>query len=145
MPNIRVRFAPSPTGALHIGGACTALFNWLFARSQGGNFVLRLEDTDLSRSTQEAATGIIEGLQWLGIDWDEGPDVGGHWGLIAKAKDCRFIKNIFRSYSPAAMLTTASVLPKTWIMKETKQLKRRRTIVITAPTCIKMLLTFKIY
>lgn len=80
LPNIRVRFAPSPTGALHIGGARTALFNWLFARSQGGNFVLRLEDTDLSRSTQEAATGIIEGLQWLGIDWDEGPDVGGSLG-----------------------------------------------------------------
>lgn len=80
MPNIRVRFAPSPTGALHIGGARTALFNWLFARNQGGSFILRLEDTDLNRSTQEAAAGIIEGLQWLGMDWDEGPDVGGSWG-----------------------------------------------------------------
>ena len=80
MPNIRVRFAPSPTGALHIGGARTALFNWLFARNQGGSFILRLEDTDLNRSTQEAAAGIIDGLQWLGMDWDEGPDVGGSWG-----------------------------------------------------------------
>jgi glutamyl-tRNA synthetase len=78
--NIRVRFAPSPTGALHIGGARTALFNWLFARSQGGSFILRLEDTDLNRSTLEAASGIIDGLKWLGLDWDEGPDVGGSLG-----------------------------------------------------------------
>lgn len=80
MQKIRVRFAPSPTGALHIGGARTALFNWLFARSQGGSFVLRLEDTDLNRSTSEAAAGIIDGLKWLGLDWDEGPDIGGPLG-----------------------------------------------------------------
>lgn len=80
MHSIRVRFAPSPTGALHIGGARTALFNWLFARSLGGSLVLRLEDTDINRSTGEAARGIIEGLQWLGIDWDEGPDIGGPTG-----------------------------------------------------------------
>lgn len=80
MHKIRVRFAPSPTGALHIGGARTALFNWLFARSQGGSFILRLEDTDLNRSTLEAASGIIDGLKWLGLDWDEGPDVGGSLG-----------------------------------------------------------------
>lgn len=80
MQNIRVRFAPSPTGALHIGGARTALFNWLFARSQGGSFILRLEDTDTSRSTQESAAGIIDGLKWLGLDWDEGPDIGGPLG-----------------------------------------------------------------
>lgn len=80
MPNIRVRFAPSPTGALHIGGARTALFNWLFARSQGGKFILRLEDTDLNRSTMESAAGIIDGLKWLGLDWDEGPDIGGPLG-----------------------------------------------------------------
>jgi len=73
LQNIRVRFAPSPTGALHIGGARTALFNWLFARNQGGKFILRLEDTDLHRSTLESAAGIIDGLKWLGLDWDEGP------------------------------------------------------------------------
>ena len=80
MENIRVRFAPSPTGTLHIGGARTALFNWLFARSQNGKFILRLEDTDLERSTAESALGIVDGLKWLGLDWDEGPDTGGAWG-----------------------------------------------------------------
>jgi len=80
MDKVRVRFAPSPTGTLHIGGARTALFNWLFARSQQGTFVLRLEDTDLGRSTAASAQGIVEGLQWLGLDWDEGPDIGGPYG-----------------------------------------------------------------
>lgn len=80
MEKVRVRFAPSPTGALHIGGARTALFNWLFARSQGGQFVLRLEDTDNLRSTENSAAGILDGLNWLGLDWDEGPDIGGPWG-----------------------------------------------------------------
>src|SRR5918998_64190 len=74
---IRVRFAPSPTGYLHVGGARTALFNWLFARRHGGVFVLRIEDTDAERSSWEMVAGIVEGLRWLGLDWDEGPDVGG--------------------------------------------------------------------
>jgi glutamyl-tRNA synthetase len=74
---VRVRFAPSPTGYLHIGGARTALFNWLYARSQGGTFVLRIEDTDTERSSWEMVAGIVDGLRWLGLDWDEGPDVGG--------------------------------------------------------------------
>ena len=74
---IRVRFAPSPTGYLHIGGARTALFNWLFARRHGGTFVLRIEDTDTERSSWEMVAGIVDGLRWLGLDWDEGPDVGG--------------------------------------------------------------------
>jgi glutamyl-tRNA synthetase len=78
-PNVRVRFAPSPTGYLHIGGARTALFNWLFARHHGGRFVLRVEDTDKSRNTEEAAAAIYEGLHWLGLDWDEGPHVGGNF------------------------------------------------------------------
>jgi glutamyl-tRNA synthetase len=79
-PNIRVRFAPSPTGYLHIGGARTALFNWLFARHHGGTFVLRVEDTDKSRNTEEAAAAIYDGLRWLGLDWNEGPHVGGAFG-----------------------------------------------------------------
>ena len=74
---VRVRFAPSPTGYLHVGGARTALFNWLFARRHGGTFVLRIEDTDAERSSWEMVTGILDGLRWLGLDWDEGPDVGG--------------------------------------------------------------------
>ncbi len=73
MNKIRTRFPPSPTGYLHIGGARTALFNWLFARQQGGVFVLRIEDTDQARSTDEATRAILEGLKWLGLDWDEGP------------------------------------------------------------------------
>jgi glutamyl-tRNA synthetase len=73
----RVRFAPSPTGYLHVGGARTALFNWLYARRHGGTFVLRIEDTDVERSSQDMVTGILAGLRWLGLDWDEGPDVGG--------------------------------------------------------------------
>jgi glutamyl-tRNA synthetase len=77
---IRVRFAPSPTGYLHIGGARTALYNWLFARRNKGVFILRIEDTDRTRSTEEAVKAILDGLEWLGIDWDEGPDVGGDFG-----------------------------------------------------------------
>ena len=70
---IKVRFAPSPTGFLHIGGVRTALFNWLFARNHGGKFILRIEDTDLSRSTEESIQEILESMRWLGLDWDEGP------------------------------------------------------------------------
>lgn len=80
MSDIRVRFAPSPTGSLHIGGARTALFNWLFARHYNGTFVLRIEDTDLERSTTESARGIVSALRWLGLDWDEGPETGGAYG-----------------------------------------------------------------
>jgi glutamyl-tRNA synthetase len=79
-PEIRVRFAPSPTGYVHIGGARTALFNWLFVRHHGGKFVLRIEDTDIKRNSEEAAAAIYEGLEWLGLNWDEGPHVGGDFG-----------------------------------------------------------------
>jgi len=77
MGKIRVRFAPSPTGNLHIGGARTALFNWLFARHNGGKLVLRIDDTDTERSTEASRQQILSALKWLGIDWDEGPEVGG--------------------------------------------------------------------
>src|SRR5450432_2548720 len=77
---IRVRFAPSPTGYLHIGGARTALFNWLYAKHTGGTFVLRIEDTDKARNTAEATQAIYGGLHWLGLDWNEGPQVGGEHG-----------------------------------------------------------------
>ena len=74
---LRVRFAPSPTGYLHIGGARTALYNWLWARKTGGKFVLRVEDTDQKRFVPGAEDELMESLRWLGLDWDEGPDVGG--------------------------------------------------------------------
>jgi glutamyl-tRNA synthetase len=85
-PEIRVRFAPSPTGYLHIGGARTALFNWLFARHHGGKFILRIEDTDVKRHVDEAMAAIYEGLQWFGLDWDEGPGVGGNSGPYLQSK-----------------------------------------------------------
>ena len=77
---MRVRFAPSPTGHLHVGNARTALFNWLLAHGKDGTFILRIEDTDIERSTKESELGILEDLRWLGLDWDEGPDVGGLHG-----------------------------------------------------------------
>jgi glutamyl-tRNA synthetase len=77
---VRTRFAPSPTGYLHVGGARTALFNWLYARRHGGKFILRIEDTDEKRNTPEANQVIFDGLNWLGLDWDEGPDKGGPYG-----------------------------------------------------------------
>ncbi len=77
---VRVRFAPSPTGFLHVGGARTALFNWLFARHNGGKLVLRIEDTDKARNTVDAVQVIYDGLKWLGLDWDEGPGKGGDFG-----------------------------------------------------------------
>ena len=80
MSEVRVRFAPSPTGYLHIGGARTALFNWLFARSQGGKMILRIEDTDRDRLKEDSVSQIITSLKWLGLDWDEGPEVGGDHG-----------------------------------------------------------------
>jgi len=70
---VRVRFAPSPTGFLHVGAARTAIYNWLYARNQNGTFILRIEDTDVVRSSQEMVQGIIDGMKWLGLDWDEGP------------------------------------------------------------------------
>jgi glutamyl-tRNA synthetase len=80
MTKPRLRFAPSPSGYLHIGGARTALFNWLWARSQGGAFILRVEDTDQERSSIESVRAILDAFQWLGMDWDEGPEVGGPVG-----------------------------------------------------------------
>jgi glutamyl-tRNA synthetase len=94
MDPIRVRFAPSPTGSLHIGGARTALFNWLYARHSGGSFILRIEDTDKARNTVEAAQAIYDGLRWLGLDWDEGPEAGGDRGPYFQSQR----EGIYRRY-----------------------------------------------
>lgn len=80
MSEVRVRFAPSPTGYLHIGGARTALFNWLFAHKMGGKLILRIEDTDTERLKEDSVSQILTSLKWLGINWDEGPEVGGDCG-----------------------------------------------------------------
>src|SRR5438552_16956671 len=88
---IRVRFAPSPTGYLHIGGARTALFNWLYARHTGGTFILRIEDTDAARNSQEAVEVILNGLRWLGWHWDEGPLTGEATGP-GKGDRCQYFQ-----------------------------------------------------
>lgn len=92
--DVRVRFAPSPTGALHIGGAHTALFNWLWARKNGGAFVLRIEDTDRTRSTKEYEETIMKGLRWLGLDWDEGPVTGGPCGPYRQSERSHLYQEI---------------------------------------------------
>ncbi|NLN16878.1 MAG: glutamate--tRNA ligase [Firmicutes bacterium] len=92
---VRVRFAPSPTGFLHVGGARTALFNWLFARHHQGVFVLRIEDTDQVRSTQASVDVILEALRWLGMDWDEGPEKGGPYGPYFQTERL----DIYREYA----------------------------------------------
>lgn len=86
MSEVRVRFAPSPTGKLHIGGARTAIYNWAYARATGGKFILRIEDTDPERSTQENIDLIVRAMRWLGLDWDEGPEVGGDFGPYLQTK-----------------------------------------------------------
>ena len=84
--SVRVRFAPSPTGKLHIGGARTAIYNWAFARANGGTFILRIDDTDPTRSTDENTQIILRAMRWLGLDWDEGPEVGGDFGPYSQTE-----------------------------------------------------------
>jgi glutamyl-tRNA synthetase/nondiscriminating glutamyl-tRNA synthetase len=92
---MRVRFAPSPTGHLHVGNARTALFNWLMAKGAGGTFILRIEDTDVERSTRESEEAILEDLRWLGLQWDEGPDIGGPHGPYRQSERL----HLYRSYA----------------------------------------------
>jgi glutamyl-tRNA synthetase len=89
---VRVRFAPSPTGYLHIGGARTALYDWLFARHMKGTFILRIEDTDRSRIVEDSINEIYNGLRWLGMEWDEGPDVGGEYGPYVQSERLEYYK-----------------------------------------------------
>lgn len=116
MENVRVRFAPSPTGTLHIGGARTALFNWLFARNNNGQLILRLEDTDSIRSTDESAAGILEGLRWLGLDWDEGPDIGGSYGPYRQSERLsiyqQFLQQLVKEEQAYYCFCTADELSK---------------------------------
>jgi len=101
---VRVRFAPSPTGYLHVGGARTALFNWLFARHHGGTFILRVEDTDKQRNTTEAVQVIYDGLRWLGLDWDEGPQVGGDHGPYFQSEREAIYESYFQRLKDAGHL-----------------------------------------
>ena len=95
---VRVRIAPSPTGYFHVGSARTALFNWLFARQHGGTFIVRIEDTDRTRYNPEAVPDLAASLRWLGLDWDEGPEVGGDYG----------------PYSSRSGWTSTSTMPTSW-------------------------------
>ena len=101
MSDVRVRFAPSPTGYLHIGGARTALFNWLFARHHGGKFVLRIEDTDMKRNTEDAMAAIYQGLEWLGLNWDEGPHVGGEFGPYLQSERTQLYEHYLKKLQDA--------------------------------------------
>ncbi len=102
--SVRTRFAPSPTGFLHVGGARTALFNWLYARKHGGTFVLRVEDTDAKRNTAEAYQVIYEGLNWLGLGWDEGPQIGGNFGPYFQSERNAIYENHFEVLQSKGML-----------------------------------------
>ena len=101
---MRVRFAPSPTGQLHVGNARTALFNWLLARGAGGTFILRIEDTDAERSTRESEAAIVRDLRWLGLDWDEGPDIGGAHGPYRQSERL----HLYQSYATELLSADAA-------------------------------------
>ena len=101
---MRVRFAPSPTGRLHVGNARTALFNWLLARGSGGTFILRIEDTDVERSTRESEAAIVRDLRWLGLDWDEGPDIGGAHGPYRQSERL----HLYQSYAKELLTAEAA-------------------------------------
>lgn len=118
MNQVRVRFAPSPTGSLHVGGARTALYNWLFARHAGGKFILRIEDTDQARSTKESEKSVIQDLNWLGFNCDEGPDVGGQYGPYRQSER----DNIYKEY--AEKLLTGGLAYKCYCSDE--ELTRKR-------------------
>ena len=101
MTDVRARFAPSPTGYLHIGGVRTALYSWLWARQRGGTFVLRIEDTDADRSTAEAVQIVLDSMRWLGLDWDEGPEVGGAHGPYVQSERL----DLYRQYADKLIRT----------------------------------------
>jgi len=114
---IRVRFAPSPTGALHVGSVRTTLFNWLYAKKNGGTFVLRIDDTDEVRSSEQSLEQILRSFDWLGIRWDEGPDVGGPYGpyrqserLDLYAEELPELANLATSVGVSTASTESSVL-----------------------------------
>src|SRR5476649_1802730 len=101
---MRVRFAPSPTGQLHVGNARTALFNWLLARGSGGTFIIRIEDTDVERSSRESEATIVRDLRWLGLDWDEGPDIGGAHGPYRQSERL----HLYQSYAKELLTAKAA-------------------------------------
>lgn len=122
MDKVRVRFAPSPTGFLHLGGARTALFNWAFARKMKGTFILRIEDTDVVRSTEESVEVILESLEWLGLHWDEGPRVGGSYGPYFQSERLP----LYREY--AEKLLQAGLAYRCYCTPEELEARREETM-----------------
>jgi glutamyl-tRNA synthetase/nondiscriminating glutamyl-tRNA synthetase len=124
---MRVRFAPSPTGHLHVGNARTALFNWLMARGSGGTFILRVEDTDVERSTRESEAAILEDLRWLGLQWDEGPEVGGPRGPYRQSERLE----LYRAHADA--LVTAGLAYHCFCSPERLETERQAALAAGRP------------
>ena len=114
MTTVRTRIAPSPTGDPHVGTAYIALFNYCFAKQHGGEFILRIEDTDQLRSTRESEQQIFDALRWLGIEWNEGPDVGGPTVHTGRASAVRSTPSTPSNWSMPATLSIASAPLKSW-------------------------------
>ncbi len=127
--NIRTRFAPSPTGRLHIGNARTAILNWLFARHSGGRLILRIEDTDRQRSTKESEEAIIEDLKWLGIDWDEGPDCGGDFGPYRQSERLDIYSRYAEKLREMGRAYPCYCKPEELEERRRERLKRKETII----------------
>src|SRR4029453_11213889 len=124
---IRTPFAPSPTGYLHIGGVRTALFNWLLTRRLGGQFILRIDDTDAERNRPEALQPILDGFRWLGIDWDEGPEVGGPHGPYFQSE-----RNEFYVHAAKNLLASGHVYP-CYVSKEELDAERKQAEAAKRP------------
>ncbi|RUM90583.1 MAG: glutamate--tRNA ligase [Thermovibrio sp.] len=122
--SVRVRFAPSPTGFMHVGNARTALFNYLFARHNGGKFVLRIEDTDLERHSEEAVNVIYEALKWMGINWDEGPDVGGPYGPYRQSERLDIYREYIEKLKERGLVYECYCTPEELEEMRKKQLER---------------------
>ena len=121
---VRVRFAPSPTGPLHIGGARTALFNYLFAKQHKGDFLLRIEDTDKERSEQKWTDELISELRWLGIEWSEGPDVGGKYGPYKQSQRLDIYKEYLEKLLAGKKAYYCFCLPEDLDAKRQDQISR---------------------
>lgn len=136
---IRVRFAPSPTGPFHIGGARSALFNWLFARKMGGKLVLRIEDTDLERSSRESEENIKAALKWLGLNWDEGIDVGGEYGPYRQTERLELYKKYTDQLLAEGKAYYVTAQMKSWKQNVRLCLPKGKCLVIWANAVILLL------
>ena len=137
MDKVRVRFAPSPTGLLHVGNARTALFNWLFARQKKGNFVLRIEDTDIERSAAEYEEKLKQNLLWLGLDWDEGPDVGGAFGPYKQSQRLETYRFYTQELLKGGKAYYCFCLPED-LEKERKEAQAKNGMAIYSGKCRKI-------